>query len=397
MPKRKELRIGVIAAGGRGHLAHHAHKPEEGVRLAAGADIDEKALEDFSKRFGPDAFVTKDYRELLARGDIDAVFVCSPDFLHEEHAVAALEAGKAVYLEKPMAITIAGCDRILKTAYRNKVKLYLGHNMRHMFFVLKMKQLIDKGEIGQVRAAWCRHFVGYGGDFYFKDWHADRTKSTGLLLQKAAHDIDVLHWLCGGYTTRVSAMGGLTVYGQIKNREKESRFGKRDWSTANWPPLSLEGLNPVVDVEDISMMNMQLDNGVFASYQQCHFCPDYWRNYTFIGTEGRIENFGDGQEDSFIRLWNKRTTYNANGDAMFFTPPTEGSHGGADPLIVREFVRFVREGGRTNTSPIAARNSVAAGYMATMSLRQGGQPMDVPPLDPALIRHFDKQAMKEEG
>jgi predicted dehydrogenase len=306
--------------------------------------------------------------------------------------VAALEAGKAVYLEKPMAITIAGCDRILKTAYKNKVKLYLGHNMRHMFFVLKMKQLIDKGEIGQVKAAWCRHFVGYGGDFYFKDWHADRTKSTGLLLQKAAHDIDVLHWLCGGYTTRVSAMGGLTVYGQIKNREKESRFGKRDWSTANWPPLSLEGLNPVVDVEDISMMNMQLDNGVFASYQQCHFCPDYWRNYTFIGTEGRIENFGDGQEDSFIRLWNKRTTYNASGDAMFFTPPTEGSHGGADPLIVREFIRFVREGGKTNTSPIAARNSVAAGYMATMSLRQGGQPMDVPPLDPALIRHFDKQA-----
>ena len=55
-----------------------------------------------------------------------------------------------------------------------------------------------RGHIGEVKAGWCRHFVGWGGDFYFKDWHADRTKSTGLLLQKGAHDIDVLHWLCGG-------------------------------------------------------------------------------------------------------------------------------------------------------------------------------------------------------
>jgi predicted dehydrogenase len=81
--------------------------------------------------------------------------VTTPDFLHEEQAVAALEAGKAVYLEKPMAITIPGCDRILETAYRTKTRLYLGHNMRHMAFVLKMKELIDEGAIGEVKAAWC--------------------------------------------------------------------------------------------------------------------------------------------------------------------------------------------------------------------------------------------------
>ncbi len=62
--------------------------------------------------------MTDDYRVLLAREDIEAVFVCSPDFLHEEHAVAALEAGKDVYLEKPMAITIEGCDRILRARLR---------------------------------------------------------------------------------------------------------------------------------------------------------------------------------------------------------------------------------------------------------------------------------------
>jgi predicted dehydrogenase len=77
-----ELRIGVIGAGGRGGLAGHAHSPEQGVRLVAGADVDENALTSFKQRYGPDVLVTNDYRELLARRDIDAVFVTSPDFLH---------------------------------------------------------------------------------------------------------------------------------------------------------------------------------------------------------------------------------------------------------------------------------------------------------------------------
>jgi predicted dehydrogenase len=66
-------------------------------------------------------------------------------------AVAALELGLAVYLEKPMAITTEGCDRILKTARESNARLYLGHNMRHMAFVRKMKELIDGGAIGEVK------------------------------------------------------------------------------------------------------------------------------------------------------------------------------------------------------------------------------------------------------
>lgn len=390
----RELRIGIIGAGGRGYLSHFAHNPDDGVYVAAGADIHDSALEKFQERFGSDTLVTHDYREVLARDDIEAVFVTTPDFLHEEHAVAALEAGKAVYLEKPMAITVEGCDRILQTAYRNKCKLYLGHNMRHMSFVHKMRELIEAGAIGEVKAGWCRHFISYGGDAYYKDWHADRTKSTGLLLQKAAHDIDILHWLCGGYTTRVNAMGGLTVYDRITDRHAEDDYGDSGWNIDNWPPLSQKKLNPVVDVEDISMMQMELDNGVFCSYQQCHFAPDAWRNYTVIGTEGRIENFNDSPGQSVVRLWNRRTFYNPYGDEQYFIPPAKGGHGGADPAIVAEFVRYIREGGSIHTSPVAARNSVAAGYQATMSLRDDGMPRDIEPLDPELIAYFDKDTMK---
>jgi predicted dehydrogenase len=384
----KQLGIGVIGAGGRGYLANNAHRPADGVRVVAGADIDQEALSEFRVRFGADAFVTTDYREVLRRSDVDAVFITTPDFLHEEHAVAALEAGKAVYLEKPMAITVEGCDRILATAVRNKAKLYLGHNMRHMTFVLKMKELIDSGRIGEVKAGWCRHFIAYGCDAYFKDWHADRTKSTGLLLQKAAHDIDILHWLCGASSVRVNAMGGLTVYDRIADRHGSEEVGDASWHMENWPPLSQRGLHPVIDVEDISMMQMLLDNGVYCSYQQCHYTPDAWRNYTIIGTEGRIENFGDEPGRCVVRLWNRRTFYNPYGDEQYFIPVAGGSHGGADPRIVDEFIRHVRDDAPASTSPIAARNSVAAGYQATMSLRQGGIPLDVPPVDPSYVSYF---------
>ena len=194
----------------------------------------------------------------MLKQDVDAVFVTSPDFLHEEHGIAALSAGKHVYLEKPMAITIEGCDRLLAAARDSGTKLYLGHNMRHSSITLKMKELIDSGAIGEVRAGWCRHFVAYGGDAYFKDWHAERSKATSLLLQKGAHDIDVLHWLCGGFTTRVTAMGKLSVYNQIKDRHDAAERGDADWSNANWPPLSQTGLNPKIDIEDLSSMLMVL-------------------------------------------------------------------------------------------------------------------------------------------
>ncbi len=257
-----------------------------------------------------------------------------------------------------------------------------------MRFVLKMKKLIDAGAIGEVKAAWCRHFVSHGGDWYFKDWHAERQFSTGLLLQKAAHDIDVIHWLCGSFTEFVNALGGLTLYDRIQARRKpeEKPLARADPSL--WPPLTQTGLNPTIDVEDLSMMQMRLKNGVFACYQQCHYTPDYWRNYTFIGTEGRIENDGDLQEDAVVRLWNKRTNYNREGDAVFPVPPGSGGHGGADATIVAEFLRFVREGGEINTSPLAARYSVAAGCAATESLRHGGIPVEIPDVDAETAAYF---------
>ena len=379
------FKIGVIGAGGRGTLAKQAHRPDDGIRVTACCDLDPVILEQCRDWYGQEVLTTRDWREVLAAG-VDAVVIATPDWLHEEHAVAALEQGLAVYLEKPMAITIAGCDRILRTAKQHQARLFVGHNMRYMTIIRKMKQLIDAGAIGKVKTIWCRHFISYGGDAYFRDWHADRQCSTGLLLQKGAHDIDVMHWLADSYSRRVTAFGSLAVYGDLPRRT-DPAIDKKDtstwWNQAHWPPKALTGLNPVMDVEDQNLMLMQMENGVLGAYLQCHFAPDCCRNYTVIGDAGRLENIGDGPDDP-IFVWNKRQDgYRTVGDAVFRGDPVDASsgHGGADAVIMREFVEFARHGGPTTATPEAARMSVATGCQATASLRAGGVPLEVPPFD----------------
>jgi predicted dehydrogenase len=254
-----------------------------------------------------------------------------------------------------------------------------------------MKRLIDEGAIGQVKAIWCRHFISYGGEAYFKDWHAERSRATGLLLQKGAHDIDVIHWLAGGYSTQVHAMGGLTVYGDVKDRRHPDEPPRVRSVPDLWPPTAQTGLNPTIDVEDLSMMQMCLDNGVLASYQQCHYTPDAWRNYTVIGTEGRIENFGDFSGDVVVRLWNRPPEYRARGDKEFELSGEARTHGGADPKIVEEFVRFARDGEPASVTPLDARYAVAAGCCATESLRHGSGALAVPQAPEAWRSFFTTQ------
>ena len=201
-----KLRIGVIGVCGRGSLANQ-WRDSERARVVAGMDVSEDKLGDFKSRMGDSVFTTLDHRELLDRQDVDAVAITSPDFTHEEYAVAALEAGKHVYLEKPMAITIEGCDRIMRAANASSGKLMIGFNMRCMNIFRTMKEIIDSGTIGEIKAVWVRHFVGFGGYFYYHDWHGTRANCTSLLLQKGSHDIDMIHWLTGAYTKRVAAFG----------------------------------------------------------------------------------------------------------------------------------------------------------------------------------------------
>ena len=383
----RDMRVGIVGFGLRASLWKHVHQPGQGSEVVMVCDTSGRGRADAAAKI-PSAAITGDLEELLGAG-LDAVLVLTPDNRHAEVAVRTLKAGIPTFCEKPLDVTLEAADSVLAAAHQSGTRLYVGHNMRHMPVVVQMRELIQAGTIGEVKAVWCRHFVGNGGDYYFKDWHAERANTTSLLLQKGAHDIDVIHWLAGGYSRRVSAIGDLAVYGDVTSRRDNSDRRMGDWfSLDNWPPTEQTDLNPVIDVEDISMMQMVLDNGVLASYQQCHFTPDYWRNYTVIGTKGRIENFGDGP-GGFIQVWTTRSQGGfVEPDEKVEIREGDGGHGGADPLLIAEFLRFARDGGATATSPVAARAAVAAGVLAARSLRTGGGALDVPELPADLVEYF---------
>jgi predicted dehydrogenase len=376
-----QLRIGMIGVSGRGGLWRHWHQPAGRSVIAGGADVSAEALEQFRTEHGGQPFVTNDYRELLARPDMDAIAVTTPDFCHEEHAVAALQAGKHVFCEKPIAITIEGCDHILQSWRASGRRLMVGFNMRYMNIFRVMKEIVESGAIGEMKAVWVRHFVGFGSDFYYHDWHATRANGTSLLLQKGSHDIDMIHWITGAYTKRTAAFGSLDFFGGDRSNDltcptcpdrdtctEVSRNTRRDQCV----------FRQQVDVEDNQVMIMELEGGIKASYLQCHFTPDYHRNYTFIGTQGRIEN-----SEPEMKVWlktRKSRTWRDLADRTYDIKPAEGGHGGADPVICRDFVEMVLDGKEPLAPPLAGRMSVAAGVCAAHSLRNGGVPVDVPPV-----------------
>jgi predicted dehydrogenase len=183
-------------------------------------------------------------------------------------------------------------------------------------------------------------------------------------------------------------MGKLSVYDKCKPREEKDRgYFQVTYDVNNYPPEKLKDVSPKIDVEDHNMIMMQLDNGVQASYMQCHYTPDSVRNYTFIGTKGRLENLGD-HGDCEIHVYNTRFDGFGKPDIIYKLRAVEGTHGGSDPAIVKAFIRYIRDGEKPNTSPIAAREAVATGVMATESLRNGSNLKVVPKLDQEIVDYF---------
>ncbi|MBR2625155.1 MAG: Gfo/Idh/MocA family oxidoreductase [Lentisphaeria bacterium] len=387
------IKFAMIGVGGRGEIFYEGnHLPEKGFEIVAGADPSEKALERFREKI-PGVKCVHDYREVLAMPEVDAVFIITPDFLHEEMAVAALNAGKHVYLEKPLAITIEGCNNILRAAMRNKRKLYLGHNMRFMPVIQEMKRMIDEGMIGEVQCAWERHFINYGGDAYFHDWHSEQKYSTGLLLQKGAHDIDILHWLMGSYTTKVVGMGMLSVYDKCGRRpaeDKEPYDVRSNWMKLRYPPEKIDDFATNIDIEDHNMILMQLANGKQVSYMHCHYTPDSDRNFCFIGTRGRIENHGVGR-DAQILYWNKRQGNTLLPDQVFTVRGLEGTHGGADPLIMENFREYIRGKQKPLTSPVDAMRAVLVGICAHEAMRTDLNCRTIPEIDADILEYFKQE------
>jgi len=377
------LRIGLIGAIRRAGIAKH-WDADPRAKVVAAADIYDDALAEFKETYGHnDPFCTNDYRELVARDDIDAIGVFSPDNWHAEHAIAALDAGKHTFSEKPMSIRTEDCDAMLDAWKRAGTHFMVGMNMRYMDSFLALKQIMDSGEIGDIKAVWVRHFVGMGGWYFFHDYRANHEGSTGLLLQKGSHDIDMIHFLTGRYTKRVVAMGALDYYGgdrpdDLRCEDCADKDTCTDYSER--PKKTMCCFRREVDVEDHSMVLMDMGD-MRATYLQCHYASHTNRNYLAIGTGGEAELSGN-QITVRTQKSNKgkARSHSHFATATYDVGGVAGGHGGADPHLCKAFLDLVIDGKETVATPEAGRMTVAVGCAATQSIRNGSMPLDIPPL-----------------
>lgn len=132
--------------------------------------------------------------ELIADSTIDAVDLCTPSYLHAEQAVAALEAGKNVLVEKPMATSAADCERMLDAAAASGKVLMVGHVLRFWPDYVAALQLVRSGSLGELKSVSLRRKCGAPG---WSDWLQDKSKSGGAVLDLLIHDFDYCRQLLG--------------------------------------------------------------------------------------------------------------------------------------------------------------------------------------------------------
>jgi predicted dehydrogenase len=187
------VRVGVLGAG---HISdyHIEGLQEAGAEVVALFGRSETSVRAKAQRFGV-PHVATDYRDILVRDDVEAVVVATPDFTHEEVAVAAARAGKAILLQKPMARTSAECLRILDAAERAGVLLCVSFLHRYFEEVQAIRELLARGVLGRVHYLRQRNATA-GADwaawFYSKD-----QVGGGVVLQLGVHGIDLVRHLFG--------------------------------------------------------------------------------------------------------------------------------------------------------------------------------------------------------
>jgi myo-inositol 2-dehydrogenase/D-chiro-inositol 1-dehydrogenase/scyllo-inositol 2-dehydrogenase (NAD+) len=191
-----------LIGAGRAGLVHAENLRSRipAAKLIALCDADEKSLASAGRQFEVGTLVT-DYREAIARDDVDAVAIVTPTFLHCQMACFAAEAGKHVFLEKPMAITVDECRRINSAVKRAGVKLQIGFMRRFDERFMEAKEVLDSGALGRTMIIKSTG-RGPGGP---GPWMYDLERSNGIIAEVNSHDVDSLRWLAGSRLRRVYA------------------------------------------------------------------------------------------------------------------------------------------------------------------------------------------------
>lgn len=187
-----DVRFGLIGYGAWG--SHHAQAiaTTEGAQLVAVAARSE-ASRDAAQAAHPQCEVHADLHELVARDNIDVIDIVLPSDLHTQAATAALEAGKHLLLEKPMALTLPDCDQLIELARRNNLLLAVGHELRFSSLWQQVKQMVDAGAIGEPKYALIELFRNpyrQGS----QSWRYDLQRVGSWVLEEPIHFFDLARW-----------------------------------------------------------------------------------------------------------------------------------------------------------------------------------------------------------
>jgi predicted dehydrogenase len=193
----EKARIGLIGAGwiGTEHARNLSANPR--AELVAIADFNRANAEKVRDAYSPQAEVVVDYRQLLERKDVDAVYICSPNAMHAEMSIAAARNGKHIMCEKPMAVTLEDCARIRSAVKAAGIRYLIGYHRRFNPLYQHVKGMLDQGLLGKpvfVESDYIHHVPG---DWAIWEWLGKESIAGSLFHAGAGHNVDLLRFLCG--------------------------------------------------------------------------------------------------------------------------------------------------------------------------------------------------------
>lgn len=385
-----KVRIGVLGMGPRGIWfgVQSFLGADARAEIVAMCDRDPRQLAYASQQTGVECRQYAELSDMIADPDVDAIVNCTDDPDHAATSIPVLEAGKPLYLEKPMAQTVEDCDRIIDAWRRNPTVFIVGLELRYCTLFQEVRRIIDRGDIGNIKIGTVVDNVSVGGNYYFHGRDRREAYVKSLILEKGTHSLDLANWFVGSHPSSVYCSSGLSVFGGDEPNTKRCRncpdaatcpyFIEADRFVLDYGGVARETEDlcvwaEEVDVDDNSLVVIDYENGARISYMECHFTPDYTREFMFVGDKGKLTAHYDNDQRFSIHVQKRHSTEVHS----YYPPRVEGEHGGGDPLIIRRFLDLVEAGEPCAVGVEGARDSAAIA-VASFESKQSRTRVDIP-------------------
>jgi predicted dehydrogenase len=270
MHTKQEIRIGIIGAGNIGSIHIKAFHNLPGAVITAVSDVFRPLAEKRAAEYGiPHVYESAD--ELIESVQVDAVIIAVSNEWHAPYAVKALQAGKHVLLEKPMALNAEAAKEIVRAERKAGKVLMIPHTMRWEPFALQVKEQLDKGELGNIyyaKTGWLRRkgIPGWG------TWFTQKNKSGGgPLIDIGVHMLDLSLYLMGNPKP-------ISVYGSTYAEFGPKRKGIGTWGTPDWRGF--------YNVEDLASAMIKMEDGSTLTLEVS------WAAHTDMNNEPFVHLFG---------------------------------------------------------------------------------------------------------